>query len=195
MVYQIMWKNTVDPAGPQVKIWRMRIACWKPKATNRLSEYVILIAFPLQQWLQERASMLRHKYNDCRVKTETNNWNQNEKNTLLEFILVNFHMSTPCNATFIYIKLSLSKSRRRIGTSEVQLHSFVTSAVDGGECSTSRPGKEHCYPANRRVGGPQNRSVEENDLLPLMGFEPQIVQPVTPSPYWLPVSWLLTQQT
>jgi hypothetical protein len=39
-------------------IWRMRIACWIPKATNTHSEYVILIAFPLQQCLRERASML-----------------------------------------------------------------------------------------------------------------------------------------
>jgi hypothetical protein len=27
-------------------IWRMRIACWIPKVTNTLSEYVALIAFP-----------------------------------------------------------------------------------------------------------------------------------------------------
>jgi hypothetical protein len=38
----------------------MRIAYWIPKGTNTSSEYVILIAFPLQQWLEERASMLRH---------------------------------------------------------------------------------------------------------------------------------------
>jgi len=37
-------------------------ACWIPKATNTLSEYVIFIAFPLQQWLHERASMLRYTY-------------------------------------------------------------------------------------------------------------------------------------
>ena len=37
-------------------IWRMRIACWIPKATNTHSEYVIRIVFPLQQWLYERAS-------------------------------------------------------------------------------------------------------------------------------------------
>jgi hypothetical protein len=30
------------------------------KATNAHSEYVILIAFPLQQWLQERTWMLRY---------------------------------------------------------------------------------------------------------------------------------------
>ena len=43
-------------------IWRMRVACWIPKATKTRSEYVILIAFPLQQWLQEHASVLRHTY-------------------------------------------------------------------------------------------------------------------------------------
>jgi hypothetical protein len=41
-------------------VWRMRIACWMPEATNTHSEYVILISFPLQQWLHERASMLRY---------------------------------------------------------------------------------------------------------------------------------------
>ena len=41
---------------------RMLIARWIPKATNTHSEYVILIAFPPQQWLHERASMLRYTY-------------------------------------------------------------------------------------------------------------------------------------
>jgi hypothetical protein len=36
----------------------MRIACWIPKATNALSEYVMFIAFTRHQWLHERASML-----------------------------------------------------------------------------------------------------------------------------------------
>jgi hypothetical protein len=55
---EIMWKNIVDPNRPQMKIWHTRIAYWIPKATNTHSEYVILIAFPLQQWLCERASIL-----------------------------------------------------------------------------------------------------------------------------------------
>ena len=46
-------------------IRRMRIACWK--FTNTLSEYVILIAFPLQQWLHERASVLQYTYIACLV--------------------------------------------------------------------------------------------------------------------------------
>ena len=52
------WKNTVEQDRPQATIRRMRIAYWIPKATNTHSEYVILIAFPLQQWLHARASML-----------------------------------------------------------------------------------------------------------------------------------------
>jgi hypothetical protein len=35
----------------------MRISCWIPKATNTHSEYVIVIAFPLQQWLHESSSV------------------------------------------------------------------------------------------------------------------------------------------
>jgi len=35
---------------PQITIWRMRIACCIPKAANTLSDYVIIITFPLQQW-------------------------------------------------------------------------------------------------------------------------------------------------
>ena len=30
---------------PQMTIWRMRIACWIPKATNTHSEYVMLLIF------------------------------------------------------------------------------------------------------------------------------------------------------
>ena len=41
-------------------IRRVRIACWITKATNTHSEYAILTAFPLQQWLRERASILRY---------------------------------------------------------------------------------------------------------------------------------------
>jgi len=37
----------------------MRIARWMTKATDKHSEYLTLTAFPLQQWLQERVSVLR----------------------------------------------------------------------------------------------------------------------------------------
>ena len=62
-----MCKNTADPDRPQMTIWRMRIACWIPEATNTRSEYLILIAFPPQQWLYERASLLRYTYIACLV--------------------------------------------------------------------------------------------------------------------------------
>jgi hypothetical protein len=49
-------------------IRRMRIAFWILKAANTHSEYVIFIAFPLQQRLHERASMLRYTYIACPFK-------------------------------------------------------------------------------------------------------------------------------
>jgi hypothetical protein len=48
-------------------IWRMRIACCLPKATNTHSEYEMGIAFPLQQWLRERGSALHYTCIACRV--------------------------------------------------------------------------------------------------------------------------------
>ena len=33
-VCEIMWKNIVQPDRSQMTTWRMRIACWVPKATN-----------------------------------------------------------------------------------------------------------------------------------------------------------------
>jgi hypothetical protein len=32
-VYEIMRENGVEPDRAQVTVWRMRIACWIPKAT------------------------------------------------------------------------------------------------------------------------------------------------------------------
>ena len=45
----------------------IRIACWKPKATNAHSEYIIRIYFPLPRWLHERTSVLRYTYIACIV--------------------------------------------------------------------------------------------------------------------------------
>ena len=57
-----MWKNVIEPDRPQMTIWRMRFACWIPKATNTLANYVIFITLPLQQWLHERTPLLRYTY-------------------------------------------------------------------------------------------------------------------------------------
>jgi hypothetical protein len=46
----------------------MRFACWTTKARiETRAEYVTLTAFPLLQWLRERASMLRYMYIGCLV--------------------------------------------------------------------------------------------------------------------------------
>jgi len=47
--------------------WRMRIACWIPKATDTHPEYVILIDIALQQRLHEHATMFPYTYISCLV--------------------------------------------------------------------------------------------------------------------------------
>ena len=41
--------------------------CWIPKATNTHSDYVILITFLPQQWLNELASNVRYTFTACSV--------------------------------------------------------------------------------------------------------------------------------
>jgi hypothetical protein len=48
-------------------IWLMRISCRITKATNTHAQYVTLIAFPLQQRLHERASLLLYTYSTLTV--------------------------------------------------------------------------------------------------------------------------------
>jgi hypothetical protein len=55
-----MWGSIVEWGRLQITVRRMRIACWIPKATNTHTGWITLIAFPLQQWLHERASFLRY---------------------------------------------------------------------------------------------------------------------------------------
>jgi hypothetical protein len=86
-VCEIMRKNIVQLVRPQMIIWRMCIACWIPKATNTHSGYVTFIAFPLQQWLHERVSMLRYTYIVCLV---TDYKEQNEM--LYEYKLPNEYL-------------------------------------------------------------------------------------------------------
>jgi len=44
-----MWKNTVKPGRPHMATWHMHVECWITEAKNTHSEYVVLIAIPLQQ--------------------------------------------------------------------------------------------------------------------------------------------------
>jgi len=64
-IYQIMGKNNIEHCRSQMTIWHMRIECWTPMSTRTHAEYVMIIAFRLQQWLQERASKLRYSYFAC----------------------------------------------------------------------------------------------------------------------------------
>jgi hypothetical protein len=64
--------GTARQATDDNTIQCMRIACCITKATDTHSQYVILIAFPRQQWLSERASMLRlyvHRLSSVTVRT------------------------------------------------------------------------------------------------------------------------------
>jgi len=62
-----MWKDVVELDSSQMTVWCLHIACWITKATNTHSAYVILIAFPQQQWLHEHVSMLCYMYIACLV--------------------------------------------------------------------------------------------------------------------------------
>jgi len=70
-LFDIMWKNIVEPSRPRMATWGMSIACWITQPTNTHSEYAIFIAFPLKQWLYERASKLRYTYIACLVYSMT----------------------------------------------------------------------------------------------------------------------------
>ena len=64
-----MWKNIVELGRPQTTIWRMRILCRIPKATNTNSQYVTIFAVPLYQRLQDRISTSRRTHTACTVVT------------------------------------------------------------------------------------------------------------------------------
>jgi hypothetical protein len=65
----LLWVNveqygTARQATDDNTIRRMRFACWMIKATDTHPKYAILIAFPQQQWICERTTML-HLYLYC----------------------------------------------------------------------------------------------------------------------------------
>ena len=58
----------------------------------------------------------------------------------------------------------------------------MTAALEGGEWSAARPGRtlppgKTRYPLYRRLGGPQGRSGQAENLASL-GFDPRTAQPV-----------------
>ena len=59
----------------------------------------------------------------------------------------------------------------------------MTTALEGGEGSASRPGrslspKKSRYPLYRRLGEPQGQSRQVRKILPPPGFDPRTIQPV-----------------
>ena len=59
----------------------------------------------------------------------------------------------------------------------------MTTALEGGEWSASRPGstltlRKTQYSLYRRLGGPQGRSGQVKKISPAKGFDLQTVQPV-----------------
>jgi len=69
-VYEIMWKKNYR-AGQATEGNTAQAHCMLDNEghahTHTQSQYAILIAFPQQQWLQERASMLRCAFIACLV--------------------------------------------------------------------------------------------------------------------------------
>jgi hypothetical protein len=89
-------------------IWRMRILCWIPKATNTISEYVILISFPLQQWLHDSALMLRYTYITYRVYFSHRCLQQRICNTLLKQGLLTHLLKPNCLCMNIFLSSYIS---------------------------------------------------------------------------------------
>ena len=66
-VYESMWKNMIERGRPQMTMRRMRDASCVPKATNTHSQYVIYVAFPLQQPLHERVNVTLYTQHNAGV--------------------------------------------------------------------------------------------------------------------------------
>jgi len=80
------------------------------------------------------------------------------------------------------------KAVRPIGG--VEFYSFLTTTLERGEESASRPGRslpsgKTRYPLYRRLGGPQGRSGQVWKISSPPGSDPRTVQPVALSLYWL----------
>jgi beta-galactosidase GanA len=61
-IYEVMWKNMLQPFCPQIKIQRMRFVCWITKTMDTISEYVALMVFPWRQSFCKHATILLYTY-------------------------------------------------------------------------------------------------------------------------------------
>ena len=74
----MMWETIpVIQATDGNIIWRMCFLCWINMTTDTHLSYFIVTAFPRQQWLSERASILRYMYTGSlvlRILCQPTNW-------------------------------------------------------------------------------------------------------------------------
>lgn len=95
---------------------------------------------------------------------------------------------------------------RRKGGTSLLLHSFLTSALSGGEKLASRPcrfavGKEPWYPLSRRLDGLQSQSEslrEEKNVFALPRFKPRTVRPTawtTSASFYISIHYSLVYPT
>jgi hypothetical protein len=68
-VYDMMWKNMVEPHMSEMIVRFMRFAYWATKVTTYThthththTECIIDTSFPCQQWIKEQASVLGYNY-------------------------------------------------------------------------------------------------------------------------------------
>jgi len=104
-------ENVVEPDRLQMTIWRMCIARWIPKATNTHSGSVALNAFPLQQWLHERVSMLSYTCIACRVRT----WNVISVVRNREWTKGISRSRTACCMMHNHVQMRICRQRKRTG--------------------------------------------------------------------------------
>jgi hypothetical protein len=107
---EIMYKSAVRPDKSQMTIWRMRFVRWIPKVTNSHSEYVILIAFPLQQWLNESAPILCYTYVVCLALTLSIYWHLYVMHISVN-ISGNFFFCVFCHSPLVLIISNMTKEQ------------------------------------------------------------------------------------
>ena len=89
-----------------------------------------------------------------------------------------FSLSSVVQHVFLKVKLSPAPTMKHMGRgSDIRLHSFLTSAPDGGDWYTSHPS----HFISKMVWKLQRRET----LFVLPEFEPRIIQPAACSSYWL----------
>jgi hypothetical protein len=58
--YEIILKNIIERVRPQMKIWRMRIACWVPKVTHTQTQNTLIPV--IKVFTQTDAQVIKKEY-------------------------------------------------------------------------------------------------------------------------------------